>query len=485
MDGDARLPPPELGAAPLDLQSLKIDREPAATPRARRRGRFPIGWIVAGVLAAFAIWLFRAPVIGWIDRMRLPAVSVVQVSRASPLAASAVAGTAANGYIVASKRAALSADTPGRIVELNVTEGSVVKKGQVVARLYADEYRAALRRSEAELVSAQASVDRARAQKDSTAADLPRLRANVAQAEASVAEQAAALKLAQINLERAEKLLESNVQAKQSVDDARAQLERTQATERAAQAALTGSQAAVTQHESQVVAMDSSVKELHARLAVLEAERDQARATLDKTEVRAPFDGVVVLKDAEVGEVVSPNSQGANSRGSVCTMVDFASLEVQVELPETTLPGVVLQAAANIYLDAYPDKLYVGRVERIWPTANRQKATVEVRVSFAEPDERLRPEMGARVVFSPREVTERFASEGVQPIVIPTSCVVRIEGRPGVFELERNVARWREVVLGEEREGRVAVVGGLDGGELLVIDPPHALADGDKVQVKE
>ena len=174
-----------------------------------------------------------------------------------------------------------------------------------------------------------------------------------------------------------------------------------------------------------------------ARVAVNEANRDLARATLDKTEVRAPFDGVVVLKDAEVGEVVSPNSQGGNSRGSVVTMVDFASLEVQVDMPETSLHAVAVGGAANIYLDAFPEIAYRGRVERIWPTANRQKATVEVRASFLEPDEKLRPEMGVRVVFTPPEAppVDPAQDEG-ELVLIPSSCVVRIDARPGVFELE-------------------------------------------------
>jgi multidrug resistance efflux pump len=107
-----------------------------------------------------------------------------------------------------------------------------------------------------------------------------------------------------------------------------------------------------------------------------------------------------VLKDAEVGEVVSPNVQGGSSaRGSVVTMVDFASLEVQAEVPETSLAAVVVGRGASIYLDAFPEKAYAARVDRIWPTANRTKATVEVRVAFLERDERLRPEMGVRVVF--------------------------------------------------------------------------------------
>ncbi len=116
------------------------------------------------------------------------------------------------------------------------------------------------------------------------------------------------------------------------------------------------------------------------------AARDLAQATLDKTDVRAPFDGIVVLKDAEVGEVVSPNVQGGgNARGAVCTMVDFDSLEVQANVPETTLGRRCVGAPADVFLDAYPDQRLRRHVDRIWPTADRQKATVEVRVQLDEP----------------------------------------------------------------------------------------------------
>src|SRR5690606_1372654 len=124
-----------------------------------------------------------------------------------------------------------------------------------------------------------------------------------------------------------------------------------------------------------------------AQVDVAKAIEEHAAATLDKTFVRAPFDGIVVLKDAEVGEVVSPNSQGgSNARGSVCTMVDFDSLEVQADVPETSLASVRIGAPVAIYLDAFPGRTYPGKVSRIWPTADRQKASIQVRIVFAARD---------------------------------------------------------------------------------------------------
>lgn len=466
-----------------DLHSLKIDRSASSFRRRRGWGGL-VGWLVVLAVLGGALFVFRVPLLEFVDGLRLPKVSVLQVSKQSAAAASAVSGTAANGYVVAAKRAALSADTPGRIVEMNVTEGSVVKKGQVVARLYAEEYRAALLRAEKELEAQRASVARARVDVEAAALEIATREADVQRAQADIDEQAAALELAKAKLERAEKMLREKIWDAQTVDNARAELVRVQGALDAAQAGLRAARAASAQSRGRVDALQAAVSESEARVPVLESGVALARATLDKTEVRAPFDGIVVLKDAEVGEVVTPNGLGGNARGSVATMVDWSSLEVQVELPETSLEAAVVGENARIYLDAYPDRAYAGHVQRIWPTANRQKATVEVRVAFDAPDTMLRPEMGARVVFAPKDV-QPAASSAEATILIPLAAVVSIEGAKFVFVLERDVARARAVKLGEERGGRVLVQQGLSGGERIVAQPPYSLKDGDRVHIQE
>ena len=253
----------------------------------------------------------------------------------------------------------------------------------------------------------------------------------------------------------------------------------------AAEAQAEAARAARSQGDARLEVAVAALEEVQARVGVADAAREQAAATLDKTAVRAPFDGVVVLKDAEVGEVVSPNSQGASSRGSVVTMVDFDSLEVQIDLPETSLASVAVGSPASIFLDAYPRDRYAGEVLRIWPTANRQKATVEIRVGFDEPDERLRPELGARVVFAVPEDAGTDEPPAEDSILLPTTAVVRTEGARGVFVVERGAVRWQPVETGDARGGRVAVTGGLEGGEAVVADPPPELQDGDRVRVAE
>jgi RND family efflux transporter MFP subunit len=222
-----------------------------------------------------------------------------------------------------------------------------------------------------------------------------------------------------------------------------------------------------------------------ARVTAARAARDQAAATLAKTDVRAPFDGIVVLKDAEVGEVVSPNSQGgSNARGSVCTMVDFASLEVQADVPETSIAAVRLGAPAQVFLDAYPDRAYAARVDRIWPTANRQKATIEVRIAFAAPDERLRPDMGVRVVFAAGGGDAQAAAAG-PAILVPESAVVEVDGKPATFVVEQDTVRLQAVQLGERSAGRVVVREGLRSGQRIAVDPPPSLRGGERIRVEQ
>ena len=167
-------------------------------------------------------------------------------------------------------------------------------------------------------------------------------------------------------------------------------------------------------------------------------------------------------------------------------MVDFNSLEVQADVPETSLSAVRIGAPAKIFLDAYPEDAYEGVVERIWPTADRSKATVEVRVGFAQLDERLRPEMGVRVVFveESEETSEEKEQEDVVLLQIPANCVIRIDGKDQVFVLERDVLEKRAVIVRPGRSGRVSVDKGLRVGETVVVEPAADLKDGQRVLVE-
>jgi RND family efflux transporter MFP subunit len=437
------------------------------------------------VIAATLLLLFWGPVTGLVGTVGVPVVETARVVRSNPAAAGAVRGLAANGYVVAARRAALSADTPGRIVELNVVEGSVVKAGDVVARLYSDEYAAALRQTEASAQAAGAGLRRAEAQHGTAQAELERARSAATAAQAVLESSQADVTLAEANHARATELVSQGVLTQQDLDNAQAAIDGGRARVRNATALLTAAESAVGVGQANVKVAASDVELARAQQTVAEAAVEQARATLVKTEVRAPFDGVVVLKDAEVGEVVSPNTAGGTSaRGSVVTMVDFASLEVQVDVPETSLRGVLQGGSAQIYLDAYPGEPYPGTVERIWPTADRTKATVEVRLSFARPDERLRPEMGVRVVFLPPGASGQADEPEAAPaaLLIPEAALVRADGADAVFVLERGQVRLQPVEVSAREASRAAIASGLEEGERVVLDPPASLDDGDRVR---
>lgn len=471
----------------MDLQSLKIERTVRPAVRARASNPWPLRLLLLGGLAVLA-WLFGPALLGAADRWRLPTVRSYLVTAPTPAAAAAVRGTAANGYVVAARRAALSSDVPGRIVELAVREGSVVKKGDVVARLFADEFRAALQRADADLLTQSRNVDRARAAHKASAAELEQALANQQNQEAQDAANQALLTFAELELRRLAELARTEVGSQRDADRARSEAEAASARRRASQAGMATAARAVDSARQRLAVAAQDIEVAEAQRQAAAATREQAQATLDKTDVRAPFDGIVVLKDAEVGEVVSPNVQGgSNARGAVCTMVDFDSLEVQANVPETTLSSVRLGAPADVFLDAYPDERYEGTVDRIWPTADRQKATVEVRVKFARRDAKLRPEMGVRIVFRAADAPDPAGAGGPAPtaLLVPEDAVVTVDGVLGAFVLERDTVRFTPVTAGERKSGRIAVEAGLTANQRIVLAPPSSLKNGDRVRLQD
>lgn len=472
----------------MDLQKLRIERgqesapTPNTAPAPRRVSLAPLIWLA---LAALLAYLFRDPLLARVDDLRLPRVQVAVAYEPDPIGGSSIRGVAANGYIVARNRAALSADTPGRVVELNVEEGSVVAAGDVVARLFAEEFEAAVRAAEAEVEVARAAVRSADATLEARRRSLEARRSDLAAAEARVRGGEASLELAVLEQARAEELEQNRFGSKASADSARAARRTAAADLEALRSAEASARAALEEARGLLQQAEAGASQARAQVPLREALLAQASATLDKTIVRAPFDGIVVLKDAEVGEVVSPNSQGASSRGSVATLVDFSSLEVQVELPETSLAAARIGDAATAWLDAFPETAHAVTVQRIWPTANRQKATVEVRLGFDARDERLRPEMGVRVVFGTAEPTTDAEAEPLpEGVLVPEEALVRIDGEEGLFALERDAARWRPVQVGARRGGRALVTLGLEAGERVVLSPPPTLSDGDRVRIE-
>ncbi len=383
-----------------DLTRLTIDRAP--TP-ARRRGAGR--WIAGAIVLALLAWLGWPALAARFDGR--PEVRVARAQRVT--AAAALTGTAANGYVVARRQAALSTDVQGRLVELKVEEGDRVQAGDLIARLDTRALEALRGRARGELTASRSALEIAQLDHARKAALLPA--GDIAQAEVDL--------------------------ARTTLDGAR------------------------------------------ARAAAYEAAVAEIEVQISKSSVFAPFDGVITAKNAEIGEVVSSIASGGNSRGSVATLVDFDTLEVQVELAQTSLRAARDGAPVTIFLDALPDRAWPGRVRQIWPTADRQKATVELRCEFLERDERILPEMSVRVVFSEGAA----GGEPVEPhVLVPRAA---LSGDAVWVLADGRVTRRAVTTAGEGPRDTVKVVDGLSGSEQVVLDPPAGLEDGDEVRLAE
>jgi len=395
-----------------DLSKLTINRD--VPSRGVRRAFGATAAIAAGAVALVALLLWLA---------RRGGVPVVQVATATAVGgAGASTGVVANGYVVARTQASVSAKIPGRLAYLGVSEGSHVEAGQVIARLENADYAAAVDQAEAAAAAERATLRETQADRDEL-----RLEAT-----------------------RAHDVRSHNPQliSQQDVDIA---------DSRAAQA-------------------DARVAAEQARVQAAQAAVEVAHATLENTLIRAPFTGTVLRKDAEVGEVVAPSVGGGLTRGAVVTMADMATLEVEVDVNEAYIAQVRVGEPARITLDAYPDTAFRGAVRLIVPTADRQKATVQVKVSILEHDARILPEMGARVEFL--QPVRRDAGPAPRPHVSVPADAVHTDGGATVVWLVRDGRLERRVVdAGPVSGGLREVRAGLVGGERLLlsgVDHPAA-----------
>ncbi|TAH37131.1 MAG: efflux RND transporter periplasmic adaptor subunit [Planctomycetota bacterium] len=299
-------------------------------------------------------------------------------------------------------------------------------------------------------------------------------------------------RLVELRVEEGDRVREGEVIARLDTTQLDASLARARGDIAQAQAIAEWSQAdydrlstLVSGGDARQADLDLAQAKLHeakARVGSLQAAAREVEVMLEKSSIRAPFDGVITRKNAEVGEVVSAvGGIGADARAAIATLVDYDTLEVQVELAQTSLAAAREGAPVLVYLDAFPERGYRGRVRQIWPTADRQKATVELRCEFLERDERILPEMGCRVVFVPEDQAEAKDPE----VLVPRRAVVQ-GPTPRVFLFQNGAVALRSIsVAPEESNGMLRVMEGLQGNELVVLDPPASLQDGDAVRRKE
>lgn len=397
--------------ADSNLQGLTIDKSVATTaPRHRRRQR----WLWSGaafvLLAALGGWVFTRPV----------TVETVTVSLLHPSQTFTLLN--ASGYVVAQRKAAVAAQSTGRLDWLGVEEGSKIKTGQILARLENRETAAALDQARANLAAIRAAREEAEAERhDAERAD-----------------------------QRMRELLAQGFVAQSEADTAATRLARAQATVTAAQ----------------------------ANIGVAEAALRGAQIAFDNTFIRAPFDAVVLTKAADLGDIVTPLGAAVNSKSAVVTIADLASLQVEADVSEANLNQIHPGQPCEIILDAIPGTRFRGELLTIVPTADRSKATVMVKVRFAQLDPRILPEMSARVAILSRAVTP---AEERAITAIPPATVRNREGRTVVYRLESDRARVVPVVLGAAIGDQVEVRSGVAAGDKLVLRPLEQLRDGRRV----
>lgn len=412
-------------ASPHDLSKLRIDRDPPpAVRRAFARTLLFAGLAVALLAAAILYARSRSAV-------------TVQTVVAEPMSGTggsadgaAATSVTANGYVVARTRAAVSAKIPGRIATLTVDGGSRVRRGQVIARLENADYAAAVAEAEANLASARAQLTEAATERDQSARE--------------------ARRVSQIHGEHPELL------SAQDAESAVSRAEQARARAGAAQARVEAAAAALR----------------------------YAQATLENTYIRAPFTGTVLRKEAEVGEVVAPSVGGGLTRGAVVTMADLASLEVEVDVNEAYIARVRHGQPARITLDAYQDTSFRGEVRQVVPTADRQRATVQVKVSIVDRDPRILPEMGARVDFltSDSGGTAAGAAAGPARFRLPSAAVHESGGRSVVWLAREGRLQAREVEAGPVSGGFREIARGLSGGEQVVTGGVEEPREGMRVK---
>ena len=399
-----------------DLSKLSIDRG-AKSFAPKRRRRWLNKWVIAGLVVALL-----AGFMAYRSATAPAAVETATVTTAYPTQAITVLN--ATGRVVAWRKAAVSTKATGRLEWLGVQEGSRVKAGEVIARLE--------------------NLDVA-ASRDSALAGANAARANLEQGDAEMRD-------AESSFRRSQDLFDKKFISEATLDAARARYEKAKAV----------------------------VSSLKASIGVAEANARQASVAVEQTLIRAPFDGIVLTKNANVGDIITPFSSATDSKGAVVNMADMETLEVEADVSEASIGKISVGLPTEIQLDAYPDARLLGEVSRVVPTVDRSKATLLVKVKFVERDPRVLPDMSAKVAFlsRPPAPEERKPVTAVRP-----EAVVKRGERSVVYVLgEKNAVK--EVDVGAPRKiGDLMQVTAVKAGDKVVLSPPDKVRDGATVAI--
>ncbi|MBI5848491.1 MAG: efflux RND transporter periplasmic adaptor subunit [Nitrospirae bacterium] len=387
--------------------------------KAGRTGRSPL--LPAGIVLGLiiaAIIGFRLLVAPTV-RVESATVSMVYPSQSFTL-------LNASGYVVAQRKAAVASKVTGRLVAIYVEEGNRIKKGDIIALLENDDVLAAKERAAANLRVAAANLD---------------------QAEAELADAAS-------NLDRSRELLRKGFISKLEYDTSEARHKKAAAAVASAEASITSQAAALR----------------------------EAEVSIEYTRVRAPFDGVVLTKNADIGDIVTPLGAAANAKAAVVTIADMQSLQAEVDVSESNIGQVTLKQPCEIQLDGLPESRFRGEVHMIVPTADRTKATVMVKVRFLDNDPRILPEMSAKVAFLQKTMADH---ERKPRTAVASESLVSGNGKTSVFLIKDNRALETPVVAGEKIGDMVEIISGVKAGERIVRKATDKIRNNIKVTVSE
>jgi RND family efflux transporter MFP subunit len=382
-----------------------------------------VAWIIGGLilLAGLSGGLF----VFW---GRTPEVEVAVAQK--PPVGGREALLNASGYVTPRQRATIAAKITGLVTGVFFDEGTHVRQGQLLAKLDDSDARRAL---------ASAKGDR-----DST--------------KASVQDYEVQLRNARIALGRAEQLTQAGIQTQEQLDNAR----------------------------TAVDSLQAKIELVKTQVSAAEARIEEAQQAVDNCTIVAPFDGIVVSKDAQIGEMVSPISAGGGfTRTGIATIVDMNSNEIEVDVNEAYIARVLPGQAVTAVLDAYPDWQIPSRVRTVIPSADRQKATVKVRISFLKLDPRILPDMGVKVTFLGEEKRQAKGAGDSVGVLVPESALRDDGGKKIVFLVKESRAERRAVTVGNNRGGNAEIIGGLAEGDTVIVKGPADIRDGQSVAVRK
>jgi len=445
-----------------DLQSLRIDRSERAGASGGETPPWARRYIVIGIVVVVVLGLATLAY-----RILAGDVPEVEVTRASA-ESSDVGGTvlSATGYIVAHHTINVNSKVTGRLAWIGVEKGDKVKEGQVLVRLEDEEFRASYEQAQGALDNARAYFDEL--QHGSRPEEIQQAQHNLDEARATLVDD-------KLTLDRTKELSGAGVVSRQVMDDATAKFEsdqqRVNSLEKAFQLMKIGPRA-------------EEIARARGALAQAQGQLDYAKSQLDATVIRAPVTGTILDRTAEKGELITAQFASAAAggpQGSVVSLADLNDLQVELDIAQADFARLGPKQKGIITTDAYPDRKYNGEIAQISPEANRQKATVQVKVQVLNPDSYLRPEMNATVKFLADE--PKSASARPAGAFVPTSALRDHDGKKVVFLAFDGKARMREVrVLSQRSDG--VLVDGLVGSESVISKGPPDLKDGDTIKIK-